>query len=89
MEEWDQETVQQQSLAQLEEFARSAEPQIQQLSQQVMAMWAEVAEGRCSEDEFCELVRDMARTAEMQVQTDNIETKTMLIMALSGAAKLV
>lgn len=89
MEEWDQETVQQQSLAQLEEFARSAEPQIQQLCQQVMAMWAEVVRGQCSEDEFCELVRDMARAAEMQVQTDSIETKTMLIMALSGAAKLV
>lgn len=89
MQEWDQETVQQQSLAQLEEFARSAEPAVQQLSQQVINMWAAVAEGQCSEDEFCELVRDMARTAEMQVQTNSIETKTMLIMALSGAAKLV
>jgi hypothetical protein len=73
---------------QLRALAACGRPWAEQRAQMALLMLSQLDSGQLSLDEYQELVEDLIRTDSLDRESDSIETRALLVSALTIVAKL-
>jgi polyhydroxyalkanoate synthesis regulator phasin len=73
---------------QLEALAACGRPWAEQRAQMALLMKRQLDSGELSLDEYQELVKDLLRTDTLDREADSVETRALLVSALTVVAKL-
>jgi hypothetical protein len=73
---------------QLQALAACGRPWAEQRAQMALLMLSQLDSGQLSLDEYQELVQDLIRTDALDQEADSIETRALLVSALTIVAKL-
>jgi hypothetical protein len=74
---------------QLELLAQSGPGWAATRAQMALAIMEQYAGGGLDSSEYTELMTDLVRSDHLDREADNLETKTMLVTAIYGAAQLI
>lgn len=78
-----------QDIAVLQELAQDNRGWVSERAQIALGMITDFQAGSMNEDEYMELMQDLVRADRLDEEADDLETKTLLVTAIYGAAQII